>query len=66
MSNPTAAELLAVSQGSRVAFKGKMDSMAIEINHLHRDLRKVADWIIDVEGDMETPKKRGQVSESRG
>ncbi|KAJ1109130.1 hypothetical protein NDU88_006495 [Pleurodeles waltl] len=46
---PTAEELLASIQGSRVALAGKMDLIAFEINHLRMDLRKVADQTTAVE-----------------
>ncbi|KAJ1128770.1 hypothetical protein NDU88_007145 [Pleurodeles waltl] len=39
---PSRAELLAAIQGSKEALKGKIESVAIEVNLLRADLRKVS------------------------
>ncbi|KAJ1097876.1 hypothetical protein NDU88_002992 [Pleurodeles waltl] len=49
----TAAELVAVIQGSWVTLEGKIDSMAIKINHLNLDLQKVVDHTTAVEDSVD-------------
>ncbi|KAJ1144043.1 hypothetical protein NDU88_010345 [Pleurodeles waltl] len=39
---PSRAELLAAIQGSRVALEGKIETVAVEVNLLRADLRKVS------------------------
>ncbi|KAJ1129440.1 hypothetical protein NDU88_007810 [Pleurodeles waltl] len=47
---------MATIQGSRVALEGKIDSMAVDINHLRMDLWKLADCKAAIEDDVTTLK----------
>ncbi|KAJ1201020.1 hypothetical protein NDU88_004836 [Pleurodeles waltl] len=49
---PTRAELLADIRSSREALEGKIKSVAIKVNLLHTDLRKVSDKVGLVEGSI--------------
>ncbi|KAJ1209137.1 hypothetical protein NDU88_004515 [Pleurodeles waltl] len=49
---PSRAELLAAIQGSRVALEGKIETVAVEINLLRADLRKVSDKVKVAEGSI--------------
>ncbi|KAJ1209474.1 hypothetical protein NDU88_004852 [Pleurodeles waltl] len=42
---PTRSELLAAIQGSRVVLEGKIEAVAVEVNLLRTDLRKVSDKV---------------------
>ncbi|KAJ1084200.1 hypothetical protein NDU88_004352 [Pleurodeles waltl] len=42
---PSCAELLVAIQGSRVALKGKIKIVTVEVNLLRADLRKVSDMV---------------------
>ncbi|KAJ1215373.1 hypothetical protein NDU88_002982 [Pleurodeles waltl] len=46
------AVLLAANQGSRVALEGKIDTVAVEVNLLRADLRKVSDKEKAAEGSI--------------
>ncbi|KAJ1195792.1 hypothetical protein NDU88_005060 [Pleurodeles waltl] len=46
-------EILEVMQGTRVALEAKMDTMAMDINHLRLDLRKVAVRVMSTEGEID-------------
>ncbi|KAJ1100624.1 hypothetical protein NDU88_005705 [Pleurodeles waltl] len=50
---PSRAEILAAIQGSRVALEGKIETVAVEMNLLRADLRKVSDKVKMVEGSIE-------------
>ncbi|KAJ1130956.1 hypothetical protein NDU88_009300 [Pleurodeles waltl] len=52
MEEPSRAELLAAIQGARVAREGKIEMVAVEMNLLRADLRKVSDKIKVVEGSI--------------
>ncbi|KAJ1157271.1 hypothetical protein NDU88_009986 [Pleurodeles waltl] len=47
---PSRAEILAAIQGSRVALEGKIETVAVEVNVLREDLRKVSDKVKVAEG----------------
>ncbi|KAJ1088939.1 hypothetical protein NDU88_002093 [Pleurodeles waltl] len=47
---PSCAELPAAIQGSRVALKGKIETVAVEANLLRADLQKVSDKVKVAEG----------------
>ncbi|KAJ1128675.1 hypothetical protein NDU88_007050 [Pleurodeles waltl] len=49
---PSRAELLAAIQGSRVALEGKIETVAVEVNLLLADLRKVSDKVTVAEGSI--------------
>ncbi|KAJ1129589.1 hypothetical protein NDU88_007956 [Pleurodeles waltl] len=49
---PTCAELLAAIQGSRVALEGKRETVAVEVNLLRANLRKVSDKVNVAEGSI--------------
>ncbi|KAJ1157907.1 hypothetical protein NDU88_010604 [Pleurodeles waltl] len=49
---PSRAGLLAAIQGSRVVLEGKIKAMAVEVNLLQTDLRKVSDKVKVVEGSI--------------
>ncbi|KAJ1123013.1 hypothetical protein NDU88_001486 [Pleurodeles waltl] len=49
---PTRAELLAAIQGARVALDGKIETVAVEVNLLRADLRKVSDKVKVAEGSI--------------
>ncbi|KAJ1191839.1 hypothetical protein NDU88_001154 [Pleurodeles waltl] len=49
---PSRAELLAAVQGSRVALEGKIETVAVEVNLLRADLRKVSDKVKVAEGSI--------------
>ncbi|KAJ1118060.1 hypothetical protein NDU88_006255 [Pleurodeles waltl] len=46
------AELLAATQGSRVALEGKIETVAVKVNLLRVDLRKVSDKVKVAEGSI--------------
>ncbi|KAJ1184660.1 hypothetical protein NDU88_001463 [Pleurodeles waltl] len=46
------AELLAAIQGSQVVLQGKIEAVAVEVNLLRTDLRKVSDKVKVVEGSI--------------
>ncbi|KAJ1142044.1 hypothetical protein NDU88_008372 [Pleurodeles waltl] len=50
--NPSCAELLAAIQGSRVVFEGKTEAVAVEVNLLWTDLRKVSNKVKVAEGSI--------------
>ncbi|KAJ1106535.1 hypothetical protein NDU88_003936 [Pleurodeles waltl] len=45
-------EILAAIQGSRVALEGKIETVALEVNLLWPDLRKVSDKVAAAEGSI--------------
>ncbi|KAJ1214028.1 hypothetical protein NDU88_001656 [Pleurodeles waltl] len=49
---PSRAELLAAIQGSRVVLEGKIKAVAVEVNLLGADLRKVSDKVKVAEGSI--------------
>ncbi|KAJ1089349.1 hypothetical protein NDU88_002500 [Pleurodeles waltl] len=49
---PSQVELLASIQGSRVALEGKIEAVAVEVNLLRADLRKVSDKVKAAEGTI--------------
>ncbi|KAJ1153050.1 hypothetical protein NDU88_005817 [Pleurodeles waltl] len=49
---PSQTELLVAIQGSRVALEGKIETVAVEVNLLTADLRKVADKVKVAEGSI--------------
>ncbi|KAJ1110655.1 hypothetical protein NDU88_008003 [Pleurodeles waltl] len=49
---PTRAELLPTIQGSREALEGMIESVAIKVNLLSADLRKVSDRVQITEGSI--------------
>ncbi|KAJ1110214.1 hypothetical protein NDU88_007569 [Pleurodeles waltl] len=49
---PSRAEILATIQRSRVALEGKVETVAVEINLLRADLRKVSDKVKVAEGTI--------------
>ncbi|KAJ1199842.1 hypothetical protein NDU88_003674 [Pleurodeles waltl] len=49
---PTHAELLASIHGARVALEGKIETVAVKVNLLRADLRKVSDKVKVVEGSI--------------
>ncbi|KAJ1177080.1 hypothetical protein NDU88_002344 [Pleurodeles waltl] len=49
---PSRAEILAAIQGSRVAIEGKIETVAVEVNLLRADLRKVSDKVKVAEGSI--------------
>ncbi|KAJ1198395.1 hypothetical protein NDU88_002236 [Pleurodeles waltl] len=49
---PSHAELLAATQGSRVALEGTIETVAVEVNLLWADLRKVSDKVKVAEGSI--------------
>ncbi|KAJ1099742.1 hypothetical protein NDU88_004840 [Pleurodeles waltl] len=46
------AKLLEAIQGSRVAFEGKIETVAVEVNFLQADLQKVSDEVKVAEGSI--------------
>ncbi|KAJ1198313.1 hypothetical protein NDU88_002155 [Pleurodeles waltl] len=52
VEEPSWAELLAAIQASRVALEGKIETMAVEVNLLRADLRKVSDKVKVAEGSI--------------
>ncbi|KAJ1198353.1 hypothetical protein NDU88_002194 [Pleurodeles waltl] len=56
---PSRAELLAAIQGFRVALKGKIETVAVEVNLLQADLRKVSDKVKVAEGSIVNLQKEG-------
>ncbi|KAJ1114432.1 hypothetical protein NDU88_002669 [Pleurodeles waltl] len=68
VEEPSRAELLAAIQGSRVALKCKIETVAIEVKLLQADLRKVSDKVkvaerSIVELQMEVDSLRKQMAE---
>ncbi|KAJ1121758.1 hypothetical protein NDU88_000277 [Pleurodeles waltl] len=57
IQGPTAAEPRAEIQGCHIALEGKMDTVAMEINHLGLDLQKVADRTTAVDNNVDYLKK---------
>ncbi|KAJ1181036.1 hypothetical protein NDU88_006247 [Pleurodeles waltl] len=49
---PSLAELLAAIQGSRVTLEGKIETVAVEVNLLQANLRKVSDKVKVAEGSI--------------
>ncbi|KAJ1171573.1 hypothetical protein NDU88_003434 [Pleurodeles waltl] len=49
---PSRAKILAAIQGSRVALEGKIETLAVEVNLLRADLRKVSDKVKVAEGSI--------------
>ncbi|KAJ1134624.1 hypothetical protein NDU88_001075 [Pleurodeles waltl] len=49
---PTCTELLATIHGARVALEGKIETVAVEVNLLRADLRKVSDKVKVAEGSI--------------
>ncbi|KAJ1110124.1 hypothetical protein NDU88_007479 [Pleurodeles waltl] len=49
---PSCSELLAAIQGSHVVLEGKIKAVAVEVNLLRTDLRKVSDKVKVVEGSI--------------
>ncbi|KAJ1099546.1 hypothetical protein NDU88_004647 [Pleurodeles waltl] len=49
---PSRAELLAAIQGSRVTLEGKIEMVAVEVNLLRADHRKVSDKVKVAEGSI--------------
>ncbi|KAJ1211280.1 hypothetical protein NDU88_006641 [Pleurodeles waltl] len=49
---PSRAELLVAIQGSRLALEGKKETVAVEVNLLIADLRKVSDKVKVAEGSI--------------
>ncbi|KAJ1194250.1 hypothetical protein NDU88_003539 [Pleurodeles waltl] len=49
---PSRTELLAPILGSRVALEGKIEAVAVEVNLLRADLRKVSNKVKVVEGSI--------------
>ncbi|KAJ1165779.1 hypothetical protein NDU88_006196 [Pleurodeles waltl] len=49
---PSRAELLAAIQGSKVALEGKIETVAVEVNLLRADLRKVSNKVRVAEGSI--------------
>ncbi|KAJ1194769.1 hypothetical protein NDU88_004055 [Pleurodeles waltl] len=49
---PSCAELIAAIEGLRVAFKGKIETVALEVNLLLAELRKVSDKVRVVKGSI--------------
>ncbi|KAJ1136850.1 hypothetical protein NDU88_003264 [Pleurodeles waltl] len=49
---PSHSELLAAIQGSRVALEGKIETVAVKVNLLQADLRKVSDKVKVAEGSI--------------
>ncbi|KAJ1132065.1 hypothetical protein NDU88_010395 [Pleurodeles waltl] len=49
---PPQAKILAAIQGSRVALVGKIETVAVEVNLLRADLRKVSDKVKVAEGSI--------------
>ncbi|KAJ1213702.1 hypothetical protein NDU88_001334 [Pleurodeles waltl] len=49
---PSIAELLAAIQGSWVALESKIETVAVEVNRLRADLRKVSDKVKVAEGSI--------------
>ncbi|KAJ1131657.1 hypothetical protein NDU88_009992 [Pleurodeles waltl] len=74
MEEPLRAELLAAIRGSRVAFEGKIETVAVEVNLLQADLWKVSDKVKVAEGsilELQTevgalPKQMSQVTSKAG
>ncbi|KAJ1091260.1 hypothetical protein NDU88_004387 [Pleurodeles waltl] len=52
VEEPLRAEILTAIQGSRVALEGKIETVAVEVNLLRADLRKVSDKVKVVEGSI--------------
>ncbi|KAJ1092772.1 hypothetical protein NDU88_005882 [Pleurodeles waltl] len=71
---PSHAELLAAIQGARVALEGEIETVAVEVNLLRADLRKVSDkvkvaggTIVDLQTEVGTLRKQmAQVSSTVG
>ncbi|KAJ1113904.1 hypothetical protein NDU88_002144 [Pleurodeles waltl] len=49
---PSQAKILATIQGSRVALESKIETVAVEVNLLRADLRKVSDKVKVAEGSI--------------
>ncbi|KAJ1196930.1 hypothetical protein NDU88_000793 [Pleurodeles waltl] len=49
---PSRAELLAATQGSRIALEGKIETVAVEVNLLRADFQKVSDKVRVAEGSI--------------
>ncbi|KAJ1188134.1 hypothetical protein NDU88_004899 [Pleurodeles waltl] len=49
---PSRSELLAAIQGSRVALEGKRETVAVEVNLLRADLRKVSNKVKAADGTI--------------
>ncbi|KAJ1175810.1 hypothetical protein NDU88_001095 [Pleurodeles waltl] len=45
-------EILAAIQGSHLALEAEMDLMAMDIDHLQLDLRKISERVTEAEGDV--------------
>ncbi|KAJ1150786.1 hypothetical protein NDU88_003575 [Pleurodeles waltl] len=52
VEEPSLVEILAAIQGSRVALEGKIETVAVEVNLLRADLRKVSDKVKVAEGSI--------------
>ncbi|KAJ1109385.1 hypothetical protein NDU88_006746 [Pleurodeles waltl] len=52
VEEPSGAELLAAIQGSCVVLQGKIEAVAVEVNLLRMDLRKVSDKVKVAEGSI--------------
>ncbi|KAJ1170444.1 hypothetical protein NDU88_002321 [Pleurodeles waltl] len=74
VEEPSRAELLAAVQGSRVVLEGKIEAVAVEVNLLRTDLRKVSDKvkvaegsIVDLQAEVNTLRKQmAQVTSTVG
>ncbi|KAJ1180849.1 hypothetical protein NDU88_006064 [Pleurodeles waltl] len=52
IEEPSRVEILAAIQGSRVGLEGKIETVAVEVNLLWANLRKVSDKVRVVEGSI--------------
>ncbi|KAJ1152098.1 hypothetical protein NDU88_004875 [Pleurodeles waltl] len=52
VAEPPGAELLVAIQGTRVALEEKIEAVALEVNLLCTDLRKVSDKVMVVDGSI--------------
>ncbi|KAJ1216375.1 hypothetical protein NDU88_003977 [Pleurodeles waltl] len=52
VEEPLRTEILAAIQGSRVALEGKIEMVAVEVNLLRADLRKISDKVKVAEGSI--------------
>ncbi|KAJ1192119.1 hypothetical protein NDU88_001431 [Pleurodeles waltl] len=62
---PSRAELLATIQGSRVALEGKIEMVAVEVNLLQADLRKVSEKVKEEITEAGNPDIRVSKEEKR-
>ncbi|KAJ1105913.1 hypothetical protein NDU88_003316 [Pleurodeles waltl] len=67
------AEILAAIQGSRVALEGNIETVAVKMNLLRADLRKVSDKvkvakgsIVELQAEVETLRGTGQATGTSG